>query len=177
MTVIDRLHVLVGIEGQEITWWQMSLRAVVVFLFGLLVIRLFGRRAFGKQTPLDIVLAILIGSNLSRTMTGNAPLGATLAATAILVMLYWLNSRFAARWHGFSAALKGRAIRLVRDGTADEERMRRHGVSEGDLVEAARQSGLARDDVRQAYLERNGDISVIGRQRREAKARREESSS
>lgn len=162
MTGIDSIASLIGTTTGEITWWQMSLRAVIVFLFGLLFIRVFGRRAFGKQTPLDIVLAIVIGSNLSRAMTGNAPLLPTLAATALLAMLYWLTIRFAARLHRFGVALKGRPVRLVHRGEPDEAEMQQRGVSAGDLAEAARQSGLAREDVREAYLERNGEISVIG---------------
>lgn len=55
-------HDLIG-AANDITWWQMSLRAALIFLFGLLLLRLFGPKAFGKQTPVDIVLAIIMGSN------------------------------------------------------------------------------------------------------------------
>jgi hypothetical protein len=33
-------------------------------------VRLLARRAFGEQTPLDIVIAMIVGSNSSRTLTG-----------------------------------------------------------------------------------------------------------
>jgi uncharacterized membrane protein YcaP (DUF421 family) len=62
----------------------MSLRGLSVFLFGLALLRVFGRTAFGKQSPLDIVVAIVVGSNLSRTLTGNAPLLPTFAAGGCL---------------------------------------------------------------------------------------------
>jgi glucose dehydrogenase len=44
---------LIGHKG-DILWWEMSIRAVLIFIFGLVLIRLFGRRAFGKQHPLDM---------------------------------------------------------------------------------------------------------------------------
>ena len=50
---------LIGHKG-DILWWEMSIRAVLIFIFGLVLIRLFGRRAFGKQNPLDIVVAIIL---------------------------------------------------------------------------------------------------------------------
>lgn len=96
-------HDLIGSKG-DILWWQMSIRAVLIFLFGLVLIRLFGRRAFGKQTALDIVLAIVVGSNLSRALTANAPFFPTLAATAAIVLLFWLLSSLSARWQSFQPA-------------------------------------------------------------------------
>jgi hypothetical protein len=37
-----------------------------------------GRRVFGRWAALDIVVAIVVGSNLSRALTGAAQLGGTL---------------------------------------------------------------------------------------------------
>ncbi|HEV7265178.1 MAG TPA: YetF domain-containing protein [Falsiroseomonas sp.] len=119
--------------------------------------------AFGRQTPLDVVLAVLIGSNLNRTLTGNAPLIPTLAATAGLVVLYWLSVQAAARWHLFGWLVKDDAVYLIRHGEADRRAMRRAGISDGDLDEAMRRAGLARvEEVETAVLERSGKISVIG---------------
>jgi uncharacterized membrane protein YcaP (DUF421 family) len=55
---------LIG-ETENVLWWQMCIRAVLILIFGLVLIRIFGRRAFSKQNPLDIVVAIVVGSNLS----------------------------------------------------------------------------------------------------------------
>jgi uncharacterized membrane protein YcaP (DUF421 family) len=157
-------HDLIGSDKGAILWWQMSVRALLVFLFGLVLIRLFGRRAFGKQTALDIVLAIVVGSNLSRALTANAPFFPTLAATAAIVLLFWLLSSLSARWQSFSRLVKGNPIWLIRDGRPDKKKMRRAAVSEGDIDEAARQSGLAGiRGVDEAVLERSGKISTIER--------------
>jgi uncharacterized membrane protein YcaP (DUF421 family) len=154
---------LIGSKG-DIVWWQMSIRAVLIFGFGLVLIRLFGRRAFGKQTALDIVLAIVVGSNLSRALTANSPFFPTLAATAALVLLFWLLSNLSARSPWFSRLVKGNPIWLVRGGEPDAKEMKRAAVSEGDLEEAARQSGLSGlGDVDEAVLERNGKISAVRR--------------
>lgn len=153
---------LIGSDAQHILWWQMSIRAVLIFLFGLTVIRLFGRHAFGKQTPLDIVLAIVIGSTFSRALTGNARFIPTLVAMFVLVLCFWLFSHVAARWPPFGRLVKGEPVSLVHEGRLDDGRMRWTGVSERDIEEAARQSGLSGlSDVREAVLERSGKISTI----------------
>lgn len=159
-----QLHQLIGVSAVHLDAPQMCVRAVVVFLFGLIIIRLFGRKAFGKQTPLDIVLAIMVGSNLSRTLTGNSPVLPTLAATAMLAAMFWLFNHLANRWDWFSRLVKGTPVTLARDGRLDRKRMRSAAVGEADLEEAARQSGLGGlDAVETAVLERSGKISARGR--------------
>ncbi len=165
---MDRTHIqhqlqeLIGAGGSDnILWWQMCVRGALVFLFGLVIIRLFGRKAFGKQTPLDIVLAIVMGSSLSRTLTGNAPFVATLAAMTLIAFLFWLLEHLAIRWRGFSRLVKGEPIPLVRNGRCDQQQMRRAAIGAADLEEAARQSGLGGlDEIGEAVLERSGKISA-----------------
>ncbi|HVY81351.1 MAG TPA: YetF domain-containing protein [Steroidobacteraceae bacterium] len=139
-------------------------RAIGVFVFGLIAIRLFGRRAFGEQSPLDIVIAIMVGSNLSRAVTGNAKFFPTLAATASMLLLYWVMSHAAARVSWLSRWVKGRPVVIAHDGELDRRAMKRVGVSEGDIEESARQSGIEElGKVADAFLERNGKISVLPR--------------
>jgi uncharacterized membrane protein YcaP (DUF421 family) len=161
---IPSLHDLIGREDGMITWWQMSIRGVLVFVYGLLLVRLAGRRVFGKLTVFDIVLAVLVGPNLSRTLTASAPFVPTLAATAVIALAHWsitflaLHSKFVGR------LVKGEVVPLVRDGEVDWRAMRRHGLSEGDLEEAARNAGVFElDQIRTAVIERSGRISVRSR--------------
>jgi uncharacterized membrane protein YcaP (DUF421 family) len=154
---------LLGGSAHDITWWQMSVRALIVFTYGLIVIRIAGRRAFGKNSAIDIVLAIIIGSSLSRTLTGSAALLPTLAAMTVLVVLHellaWLCVH--SEWAGF--LVKGEARRIVAGGQPDGPAMRWKNVSDGDLMEALRLHGKTRTvaEVEEAWLERNGQISVI----------------
>lgn len=162
----ESLYAVIGPdEGNPILWWQMSIRGLVIFLIGLLLVRFFGRQAFGRQTPLGIVLSIIAGSNLSRALTGNSPFVATVAATIGLVIAYWIMNHLAARSPGFGWLVKGPALPLTREGRLDRGLMRRHATSEGDIEEAARRAGIAcTEDVAEAVIERSGKISVIARQ-------------
>ena len=109
-----------------------------------------------------LILSVIIGSNLSRAVTGNSPLVPTLCACLVLVLLHRLLAYAAAssplpgRW------LKGTASRLVTDGEVDHQALRRHGIGDGDLEQAFRCAG-ARDagEVEAAWLERDGSISVF----------------
>jgi uncharacterized membrane protein YcaP (DUF421 family) len=155
---------LIGRDGDELTSLQMSARGLIVFAYGLVLVRVAGARVFGKRAAVDIVLAVLVGSNLSRTITGGSPLIATLVTTSVLALAYWLLVGVAAhvKWVGWT--IKGSAVQLVEDGRPDRKAMNRHAVSEGELREAMRIKGIARmEDIAAAYLERNGEISVLCR--------------
>lgn len=159
---MEAFYNLIGQDGGDIRWWQMCARAAIIFIYGVVIVRMAGKRVFGKWTAIDIVLSIVIGSNLSRTLTGNAPFVETLAATAVLVVLHSMLIMVSVRWSGLGHLLKGKGVRLITDGVVDERALRRHGIGEQDLEEALRDAGLEEPSgVRMAYLERNGDISVV----------------
>ena len=140
---------------------QLCARAVLILLYGLLLVRVLGRRVFGKWAALDIVVAIVIGSNLSRAMTGNAPLWGTLAATTVLMVLHILLAQLAARSRTGSQWIEGRPVTLAREGRADRRACVRHSVSTADIDEALRGHGLAElSEAQELVLEPSGTISV-----------------
>lgn len=148
--------------SEHITWWQECARAVVIFVYGLILVRVAGRRAFGKWSALDIIVSIVVGSNLSRALTGGAPLGGTLAATTLLMALHWILAHAVARSHPLSRVLEGESIALVRAGVERSDALVRHAISGKDLAEALRQAGVERvSDTRLVMLEPSGRITVI----------------
>src|ERR1700744_3037805 len=67
---------------------QEGARAVLIFSYGLLLLRLSGPSMFGHWAGLDIVISIMIGSALARAMTGSAPLVGTMVAAAVMASLH-----------------------------------------------------------------------------------------
>lgn len=146
----------------DITWAQECARAVLVFAYGLVMLRLAGRRLFGHWAPLDITVAIVTGSTLSRTLTGSANLWGSLAATTLLVALHWVFARAAVRWKGVSRLVEGKAVHVGRDGSVDPKLLLRYGITAAALEQALRAAGV--QDVHRAevvVLEPSGRISVI----------------
>ena len=159
------LYDLIGPENGEAAWWQLCVRALILFAFGLVCIRIAGRRTFSQATALDIIVAIIIGSNLSRAMTGKAPFLGAVAATLVLVVLHRLLAMALVRSAGLARLINGRPAVLVRDGHVDDDALRRHGLSQDDLLEGLRLEQVERPaDVRLATLEGGGRISVVPRE-------------
>ena len=151
------------LESKELNIWQMSLRAIVVFIVAIAILRLGDKRFMGKNTTLDVLLGIILGSVISRAITGNAPFFPTLAASLILVLLHWTLSALAFHSHRFGTLVKGHERILVWDGEIQWHEMKKAHISEHDLQETLRTRGKTTNvrEVKSAYLERSGDISVI----------------
>jgi uncharacterized membrane protein YcaP (DUF421 family) len=95
---MEAFHALIGPEDGSAEWWQLCVRAVILFAAGVAFVRIAGRRTFSQATALDIVVALVIGSNLSRAMTGKAPFLGALAASLVLVLLHRVLAMATLRW-------------------------------------------------------------------------------
>jgi uncharacterized membrane protein YcaP (DUF421 family) len=157
-----RMGLGLGLDSQDISAWQMGLRAVVVYLVTVLMVRLAKKRFMGRATAFDVILGIMLGSIVSRAVTGNAPFFPALAASAVLIGVHWLFSVIAMRWHGFGWAIKGQPVVLVRDGRMDGQAMRKSHITEHDLWEDLRGKSISKlEQVAEGRLERNGQLSII----------------
>jgi uncharacterized membrane protein YcaP (DUF421 family) len=146
----------------HVNWWQECARAALIFAYGLALVRLAGRRVFGRWAALDIVVAIVVGSNLSRALTGSAQLGGTLAATTLLMALHWLLAKGVAHSKRLSHLFEGSAVELARAGRHDPAQLLQHAISDGDLREALRQAGVEQvSETRLIALEPSGKITVL----------------
>jgi hypothetical protein len=72
--VRDAVDVTLGLgrESRDINVFQMGLRAAVVFIVTILMVRLAKKRLMGRATAFDVILGIMIGSIVSRAVTGNS---------------------------------------------------------------------------------------------------------
>src|SRR5512145_346611 len=153
-----------GADDAQLTIGQMGLRAAVIYVVALVLVRLsHGRRLFGNFAAFDVILSIIIGSVLSRAVNVSAPFFATLATGGILLVLHWLFVTLAFHTHKFGKLLKGSSIVLVRNGMPIWDTMRKNAINERDILESLRINAHLNDmsHVREARIERSGDSSSM----------------
>jgi len=148
----------------DISLAQECARAILIFFYGFLLLRLSGRRTFAEWSALDIILSVFIGSSLSRVLTGSAPMLGTLAAAAVLTALHVLVGYLVASNKTLSRLIEGDPVELAVDGRIDHRARRRTMISESDIREALRARGLEDEgDTKRIVLEASGAITVIKR--------------
>lgn len=151
-----------GVSANDLTAPQIAARAAVAFVFAVGLLRLLPRKSLANTSVIDVLLTVLLGSSLSRALTGNAPLGPVLAACVALSAMWIAMSWIAIRWEWFSRIVKGRAMVVIRDGEVDERMLRHAQMGMADLEQSLRLQGYdGPDEVGLAYIERNGSVSVV----------------
>ena len=150
-------------EGEDLTWWQMACRALVIFSIALVLIRASGRRSFGQHTAFDICVTVLLGAVLSRAVVGASPFWATVAGATAMALLHRLVALVCVRSLVMERWIAGREIEFARDGALDHMAMRNALVTMEDLRKEMRKR-LGHEDtrrLRRALLERDGSITVV----------------
>jgi len=164
-TFSELLQTLLGIstEAKELTFLQVSVRGVIVFIATLVMVRLSSKRSLAEKTAFDAVLVVIIGSMLSRAINGSAAFLPTLGSGFVLVLLHRLFGFTSFYSHAFGIVLKGKPAVLVQNGRLQHKNMLWNHISEHDLQEDMRLEAKTDDlsKIKTARVERSGDISFI----------------
>ncbi len=161
----DFFLALLGPDGHptELTTAQIIIRGIVIFLCGLVLVRMGDRRSLAEKTGFDALFIVLLGSVISRGINGTGPFFKTIVGCVALMMIHRLFAFAACKSHALGNIVKGRDITIVRDGKMDRRAMNSSLISPHDLEEDLRLDAQVEDlsKIRVARLERSGDISFI----------------
>jgi uncharacterized membrane protein YcaP (DUF421 family) len=143
-------------------WWEFIARAVIVYIFLIVLLRLTGRRQVGQLAPFDLVLLLVLSNAVQNAMNGgdNSVLGGVLSAVT-LVGANWLLGYVTYRSKRWQRMIEGRPQIIVHNGHVYPDVMEREKLTPSELDAALRMAGCASvADVHFAVLENNGQISV-----------------
>ena len=152
-----------GLEPKDLTFLQISIRGIIVFLATLIMIRFGNKRSLARKTGFDAVLMVILASVLSRAINGSAAFFATLGGGVIIVLVHRLFALIAYHSHAFGCLIKGRPELIIDNGDLVLSAMQRNHISKHDVEEDMRLEARTEDlkDIRKGYVERSGDISFI----------------
>src|SRR5438270_2948432 len=105
-----------GLEPKNLTFVQISLRGVVVFIATLIMIRFGHKRSLARKTAFDAVLIVILASVLSRAVNGSAAFFATLGGGLVIVIVHRLLAFIAYYSHWFGKLIKGHPDLIIEDG-------------------------------------------------------------
>jgi uncharacterized membrane protein YcaP (DUF421 family) len=142
---------------------DIVLRAFVLYVFIVFVMRVIGRRELSSMTPFDLVLLIILGDAIQQGLTQDdySVTGAILAV-ATIATLQVLTSYLSFRSKRARTVLEGDPIVLVDHGQIVQGNLKRERMTEDEVAEEMRQQQIASlDEVDWAIIEANGSISFI----------------
>ncbi len=115
------------------------------------------------MTAFDFILAIMIGSLLSRAITNDQYFLQIIAVSIFLILLHNLVSYISAQSNMSSELIKGKVRVFIKGGEIDWEAIKKADLTEHDLIQALRLSSNTTDlsKVEEGRMERNGDLSFV----------------
>jgi uncharacterized membrane protein YcaP (DUF421 family) len=150
--------------------WAPLLRIVLIGTFGyatlIVLLRITRQRTLSRMTPFDFVITVTLGSAFGRVITAkDVALAEVVTAFVVLMGLQWAIVELRGRWPAFGRAISASPSLVYHDGGFVAESMRRHRLTQEDLLTAAREKGLG--SIEEAYaivLEPDGMFAVISPQ-------------
>jgi uncharacterized membrane protein YcaP (DUF421 family) len=143
---------------------EIFLRGTIVYLFLFSVLRILRREAGVIGIP-DLLVVVLIADAAQNAMSSNykSVTDGIILVSSIAFWAYFLD------WLGYRFPRIRRLLRpppllLIKDGRMQRRNMRQEMITEEELNGQLRERGIGKiEEVKKAYVEGDGRISVITR--------------
>ncbi|MBE6772312.1 MAG: DUF421 domain-containing protein [Ruminococcaceae bacterium] len=147
-------------------WDNMAvtlIRAAILYITVIFLIRLMGKRQIGELQPSELVVTILVSEIASIPMQDNSiPILNSVVALFALVAFEILSSAISMKSPKMRAYMQGHPVIVIRNGIIDYKALKKLRMTVSDLISALRQKDVF--DISQisyAIFETNGQISVL----------------
>lgn len=146
----------------SVPWWELIVRATVVYIVLLVMVRFTGKRTVGQFTPFDLIVVMLLAEGVTGSLSGgdeSLPGGLVVAAT--LVLLDMAIAVATSRSRKVDAVMQGNPVLIGRDGVIYRDVLKRERVPVADVEKALRAADCDIEDMRMAILEADGNINIM----------------
>lgn len=142
-------------------WWELVVRAAIVYGALMVMVRVSGKRTVGQFTPFDLLVVMLLSESVSNSLSADDnSVWAGLILAATLVLLDIGLAIVGSRSRKVEAITEGTPVLIGRDGKLFKDVLVRERVGIGEVEKALRQNDCELEELRLAFLESDGDISI-----------------
>ena len=138
-------------------------RAIIIYILVLIVMRLMGKREIGQLQPFELVISIMIADLASIPMTDpGVPIFNGVVPILGLLAMHLLITVLNIKSVNIRKFTCGKPTILIYRGRIDEEALKKERFTVSELQERLRGKDVFNlGDVEFAILETNGEVSVI----------------
>lgn len=144
---------------------SVFIRTVIIYLVVVTCVRIMGKRQIGELQPSELVVAIMISEVASISLQDpDIPLIFGVIPVLTLVSLEMIIAFISLKSRRFRKIVSGNPCLIIEDGVIDQHAVKKLRISVDDLMEELRINGITTvEDIQYAYVETNGQLSVIER--------------
>jgi uncharacterized membrane protein YcaP (DUF421 family) len=147
-------------------FFELVIRAALVYLFLLVILRISGKRELGEMSAMELVSIVMLGDALQNSMIGkDQSLVGGFIVVAVLVGLSNLTAYLGFKSKKFRRLAEGDPTLIVRNGKMLRKNMDAERLTKEDLLALLRGKGVESiSEVKIAIMESSGTLSVITRE-------------
>ncbi len=145
--------------------FESVVRISVVYLFLVFLMRIILRRESGGIGLTDILVIVLVADAVQNGMSGRAnSVGDALILAITLVFWDWFLSFLGFRINFIRRLLRPPPLLIIKDGKIRWQNTKKELLTLEDIQEELRLKGIKDiKDVKEAYIESDGEFSVVAR--------------
>lgn len=141
----------------------MAIRAVIIYLFVLIVVRLMGKRQIGEMQPFELVITLIIADLACIPMAEVAvPLGHGLIPIFTLLVVHFLLCFISRKSMKARYLVSGRPAIVISPSGINYKELKKLNMTLDDLIESLRGCEIFNiEEVAYAIIETNGKMCCI----------------
>jgi uncharacterized membrane protein YcaP (DUF421 family) len=140
----------------------IGIRATIVYLYTLLVMRLASKRDVKQLSPIDVAAAFILGDLFDDIFWAEVPLAQGIVAISALMLAHGLTQLVVCRGGAIGRLLDSEPRLLARDGRFLPDALRASRLSQTEVLSWLRLNGFERiEETKAVRLESNGMISAL----------------
>ena len=144
---------------------EKALRPILVYVFLVVLLRVFGKRELAQLNPFDLIVLLCLSNTLQNAMIGedNSITGGLIGAFSLCAINYTVV-RFLFKHRRLDELVEGRGTVLIKNGVVQRKALAAELLSESELRTIVHRQGFASlDEVQTCSLETGGTFSVEGK--------------
>jgi len=140
---------------------EKTLRPVIVYVFLVVALRVFGKRELAQLNPFDLVVLLSLSNTVQNAIIGDdtSVTGGLIGAFSLLAVNY-LVVRFLFRHRRLDQLIEGSPSVLIEHGRVNHRALARELLTESELLTVANRQGFKRlGEIQRCSLEPDGTFS------------------
>lgn len=144
---------------------EKMLRAIIVYMFLVVALRIFGKRELAQLNPFDLVVLLTLSNTVQNAIIGadNSVTGGLIGAFALMAANYLLV-RFIFKHRRLDQLLEGKPTTLIEHGRIRKDALASELMTEPELLVVAHRQGFkSLDQIERCVLEPGGTFFIQGK--------------
>jgi len=144
---------------------EKMLRSLIVYLFLVALLRVFGKRELAQLNPFDLVVLLTLSNTVQNAIIGddNSVTGGLIGAVALMAANYFLV-RFIFKHRRLDQVFEGRPATLIEGGRILERGLAKELLTKSELLMVAHRQGFSNlHEIERCVLEPGGGFYIQGK--------------